>query len=106
MTGNKDSGAIISIIACLIQALVGVLLNGVLSVVVSTSFLYFAGYADNPRGAGILWGVFAAGVIFLIGLVGTIGAGLGGLIGSQRLLRRPFAPGVQSLADTVVDDDQ
>ena len=51
--------------------------------------------------------IFASSLLLVglqVGVAAVVGI-LGGLIGS-RLLRSPFVPGVQPLADTVVDDDQ
>lgn len=87
VTGSEASGVKITICACLAQALTTFVLNSLLSLLVSTSFAYLFGYADDSRLAGVFWGVCAAGVILLQMMVGIAGAAFGGLIGS-RLLRR------------------
>lgn len=89
-----------SIYPCVFASLIGGILSfGILPLVLSGIIngedglylsLFFAG---SPLFVGI-----QAGAAAIVGISG-------GLVGS-RFLRRPFAPGVQPLADTIVDDHQ
>ena len=96
ITGKVDSARRISIWACLISGFVLTILPCVLSVVVSDPNSILLELTVGGRG------VFLGLCQFVAGVGGAV---LGGLIG-RHFLRSPFPPGVQPLADTIVDDDQ